>query len=51
MEFDAIIGCAVLAGALVALVALTVWCRRRIQHIARSTGRSARELERSLRGE
>ncbi|MHC4563415.1 MAG: hypothetical protein ACYS8X_11655 [Planctomycetota bacterium] len=51
MSTDAVIGCVVLSTTMLLLVSLTVWSRRRIERIARSHGRSAREIEKGLRGE
>jgi len=50
MERDAIVGVAVLVGALGLLVALVVWSRLRIGRIARNGYRSAREIEKDLNG-
>ncbi len=44
MESDAIIGCVVIAIALILLIALTWWSRRRIDWIARTGERSVREI-------
>ena len=51
MSVDAIIGCAVLVAALGLLVGLTLWCRRRIERIALSRSRSAREISKDFRGD
>ena len=44
MDIDSTVGLFVLAGALIAIVALVIWSRRSIQRIARSHLRSAREI-------
>jgi hypothetical protein len=49
MDADAVIGCAVIAASLGALVTLVLWSRRRIERIARMAGRSARRIVRDLR--
>jgi hypothetical protein len=49
MEPNAVIGCLVIAGSVGGLVYLVVWSRRTIERIARSNGRSAREISRELR--
>jgi len=49
METDAVIGCSVVAGAVGLLAYLVFWGRRTINRIARSNGRSAREIHRELR--
>jgi hypothetical protein len=43
-----IIGLAVLISSLILMVILTWWSRRRIERIAQTTGRSARELQHEL---
>jgi hypothetical protein len=48
MDLNATIGCIILAVALVLLVMLTLWCRRRVERIARSKVHSAREIEEAL---
>jgi len=49
MENDAVIGCAVIAGALGVLAYLVWWGRRTIDRIARNGSGSAREIDRELR--
>jgi len=49
METNAVIGCLVVAASLGVLVYLVFWSRRTIEHIARGSGRSAREISRELR--
>ena len=51
MSVDTLIGCVILAVALGLLVGLTLWCRRRIERIALSRSRSAREISKDFRGE
>jgi len=45
---NTIIGLTVLIGSVVVMVVLTWWSRRRIERIARTTGKSARELQHEL---
>ena len=49
METNAWIGCAIIVASLGVLAHLVFWGRRTIERIARSGGRSARELDRDLR--
>ena len=49
MEIDAVIGCAVIAGALGALSYLVWWSRRTIERIGQNGSRSAREIDRERR--
>jgi len=51
METNAVIGCLVIAASLGVLVYLVFRSRRTIERIARSRGRSAREISRELRHE
>ena len=51
MDVNIVIGCILLVVVVALLVVLTFWCRRRIERIARSHGRSAREIEKALRSE
>ncbi len=48
MDPNATIGCVILGIVLILLVVLTFWCRRRIERIAKSKVRSAREIEKAL---
>ena len=48
MDLNTTIGCIIIACVLVLLVTLTLWCRRRIERIARSNVHSAREIEEVL---
>ena len=43
-----IIGVAVLVGSVIVMAVLTWWSRQRIERIAQTTGRSARELQHEL---
>ena len=51
MDMDAIIGTALIAGALAALSCLVLWSRRTIERIARKRSRSARAILKDLNGE
>ncbi|KKN97012.1 hypothetical protein LCGC14_0162630 [marine sediment metagenome] len=51
MDVNIVIGCILLVVVVVLLVVLTFWCRRRIERIAHSRGRSAREIEKALHSE
>ncbi len=44
MDFDTVLGCAIVAGALIVLTLLVLWSRRSIGRIARNGFGSAREL-------
>ena len=48
MDLNTTLGCIILVGVLVLLVALAGWCRRRINRIAQSHVHSAREIEKAL---
>ncbi|HUS92626.1 MAG TPA: hypothetical protein VM695_12290 [Phycisphaerae bacterium] len=50
MDTDALIGWIAIAAALVLLTYLVLWGRRTINRIARTGGRSAREIHRELHG-
>lgn len=51
MDGDTVIGCVVIAGALVVLTALTLWSRRAIRRIAERGSSSLREILKDLNGE
>ena len=51
MDPNVVIGCAIVAAALVVLTVLVLISRRRINRIARSGYRSAREIVKELDGE
>ena len=47
-SLDIVIGCVLIVGALALMTFLTFWSRRTIDRIARSKGRSAREIRKEL---
>jgi len=49
MDMDLLIGCIVGLGALATIAAMVFWCRARIEWIARTGARSAREILKDLR--
>ncbi|HET6428194.1 MAG TPA: hypothetical protein VFJ30_07285 [Phycisphaerae bacterium] len=50
MDGQTIVGIAVIAAALAVLTGLVLWCRRRIERIARKGFGSARAIEKDLDG-
>ena len=50
MDGDVIVGIIVIAAAAALLTGLVLWSRRRIERIARNGYRSARAIEKELRG-
>jgi hypothetical protein len=51
MDTETIVGCVVIVASLGLLTYLVLWSRRAINRIARSRSRSAREIDRELRGD
>ncbi len=51
MDGDTLVGCLMIAGALVVLTALTLWSRRAIRRIAERGSPSLREILKDLNGE
>ena len=51
MRLDALIGFAVVACALVVIIALALWSRRRINRIAKMRPGTARDIQQSLKRE
>lgn len=51
MDGDAILGCILIAGALLTLTALTLWSRRTIRRIREGGSGSLREIMKGLNGE
>jgi len=49
MDMDLLVGCIVGFGALSVIAAIVVWCRARIEWVARTGARSAREILKDLR--
>jgi len=50
MDTELAVGLSVGVAALVLLTVLVVWCRQRIEHIARGKAGTAREILRDLHG-
>ncbi len=48
MDFEAVIGCTIVAAALAILVTLVIWSRRTINRIAESDLKSVRDIVRDL---